>query len=35
MTFFFFSLLGLELRAYNLSHSISLFVKGFFLDRVS
>jgi hypothetical protein len=27
--FFFFLVLGLELRAYTLSHSTSLFVKGF------
>jgi hypothetical protein len=33
--FFFFSVLGLELRAYTLSHSTSLFfVKGFYHDRV-
>jgi hypothetical protein len=34
-TFFFFAVLGFELRAYTLSHSTSpFFVKGF-LDRVS
>jgi hypothetical protein len=33
---FFFVVLGFELRAYTLSHSISpFFVKGFFQDRVS
>jgi hypothetical protein len=35
-TFFFFLVLGLELRAYTLSHSaITFFVTGFFPDRVS
>jgi hypothetical protein len=34
--FFFFALLGLELRAYTLSHSPSpFFVIGFFRDRGS
>jgi hypothetical protein len=36
--FFFFSVLGFELKAYTLSHSTSPFfvcVMGFFQDRVS
>jgi hypothetical protein len=32
---FFFAVLGLELRAYTLSHSTSLFCDKFFLDRTS
>jgi hypothetical protein len=32
--YFFFAVLGLELRAYTLSHFTS-FVKGFFPNRVS
>jgi hypothetical protein len=33
--FFFFAVLGLELRAYTLSHSTSPFCDGYFRDRVS
>jgi hypothetical protein len=34
LTFFFLVVLGLELRAYTLSHSTSPFYDGFFQDRV-
>jgi hypothetical protein len=33
--FFVCVVLGFELRAYTLSHSTSLFLMGFFQDRVS
>jgi hypothetical protein len=32
--FFFLVILGLELRAYTLSHSTALFCDGFFCNRV-
>jgi hypothetical protein len=32
--FFFFAVLGLELRSYTLSHSPALYVLGYFRDRV-
>jgi hypothetical protein len=34
LLFFIFVVLGLELRAYTLSHSTSPFSDGFFQDRI-
>jgi hypothetical protein len=35
LLFFVFAILGLELKAYSLSHSPALFCEGFFWDRIS